>query len=203
MDRRFTAISAWAWGYARLLELGLTDPAVDRDAIWAHGHPRLGKTALWIGANDSRFVGIVSNDSGCCGASISRDRNPKSEMYANIKNFRWWFVKEFDRFIGKENELVFDMHWLSALTVPRPLLIGSASKDIWADPFNEFRTTLAVTPLYRFFGAGGMPDDAQFPTPNSAVIGDMIAYELREGIHDVQLFDWQVLIDFMRRMNKE
>lgn len=48
-----------------------------------------------------------------------------------------------------------------------------------------------------------MPDDAQFPTPNSAVIGDMIAYELREVIHDVQLFDWQVLIDFMRRMNKE
>lgn len=198
LERNHTAISAWAWGYSRLLELGLTDPAIDRDAIWAHGHSRLGKTALWVGANDSRFAGIISNDSGCCGAAISRDRHPKGEMYANIKNFRWWFVKAFDRFSGKENELDFDMHGLCALTVPRPLLIASANKDIWADPFNEFRSTLAITPLYRLFGAKGMPDDAEFPNPDTAVFGDKIAYELRQGIHDVQLFDWQTAVEFIR-----
>lgn len=199
LDRTHTAISAWAWGYSRLLELGMTDPAIDRDAIWVHGHSRLGKTALWTGANDSRFAGIVSNDSGCCGAALSRGRHPKGEMYGSIKHFTWWFVKEFDRYADGDNDQDFDMHFLCALAAPRPLLIASASEDVWADPFNEFRSALAVTPLYRLFGADGMPDDAGFPAPDHAVIGDRVAYELREGIHDVQLYDWQVVVEYIRR----
>lgn len=200
IDRSYTAISAWAWGCSRLLDLGLSDPAIDRDAVWVHGHSRLGKTALWAGANDSRFSGVVSNDSGCCGAAIARDPHPKSEMFASIaKVFTWWFVPAFDRFAGHDSEQDFDMHFLSALTAPRPLLIASASEDVWADPFNEFRATLAVTPLYRFLGAAGMPDDAQFPAPDNAVIGDKVAYELREGIHDVQLYDWQVVVEYIRK----
>ena len=157
------------------------------------------RTLFGTGANDSRFAGIVSNDSGCCGAALSRGRHLKGEMYGSIKHFTWWFVKEFDRYADGDDTQDFDMHFLCALTAPRPLLIASASEDVRADPFNEFRSALAVTPLYRLFGAEGMPDDAEFPAPNHAIFGDKAAYELRDGSHDVQLYDWQVVAEYIHR----
>ncbi len=202
--REYTAISAWAWGYSRLLDLALIEPRIDERRIWVHGHSRLGKTALWTGANDLRFAGVVSNDSGCCGASIERDRHPDAEHLDRItKTFPRWFVTKFDQWVNRADEMPFDMNWLVSLTAPRPVLIASASEDVWADPFNEFRCAKQISEVYRLFGAQGLPDDAQFPAPNEAVIGDRVAYELRKGPHDVALRDWEVLVEFMKSLENQ
>ena len=202
--REYTAISAWAWGYSRLLDLALTDPRIDERRVWVHGHSRLGKTALWVGAHDLRFAGVVSNDSGCCGASIERDHHANAENLERItRTFHRWFVAKFDQWVNRADEMPFDMNWLVSLTAPRPVLIASASEDVWADPFNEFRCAKQVGEVYRLFGAQGLPDDAQFPAPNEAVIGDRVAYELREGKHDVTLRDWEVLVEFMKSLEKQ
>ncbi|MDD3153552.1 MAG: hypothetical protein PHS41_01700 [Victivallaceae bacterium] len=198
--REYTAISAWAWGYMRLLELGETEPAIDSHCIWAHGHSRLGKTALWTAANDPRFAGTVSNDSGCCGMAIERDHLPEAEHFASIvQMFPWWFVPALDAYANKENAMPWDMHYLAALAAPRPLLAASASEDRWADPYNEFRCAKAIGEVYRLFGAQGLPDDVQFPAPEQPIYGDRVGYYLRTGKHDVTLTDWQFVTEFIRR----
>ena len=197
--RELTAISAWAWGYSLLFDLAQTAPEIDPRQIWAHGHSRLGKTALWALANDPRFAGVVSNDSGCCGASLTRDRHAEAENLPFItRTFPWWFPDVLDSYAGHEERLPFDQHWLLALAAPRPLLVASATEDVWADPFNEFRAAKAVECVYRLFGARGL-DSASFPKPEEPLFGDRVGYYLRTGKHDVTATDWKFVLEFLRR----
>ena len=197
--RSFTAISGWAAGYRLLLELALTDPEhIDARRIWAHGHSRLGKTALWAGANESRFAGVVSNDSGCCGASLFRGQY--GEKLENITAaFPHWSPEILDSFRDDPARLPFDQHFLLGLIAPRPLLVASASEDIWASPMCEFAAACTASRVWRLFGADGMPDGCVFPEPGNAVFGDCVAYSLRKGPHDVTVWDWEQVFGFMRR----
>lgn len=198
--RQYTAISAWAWGCSRLLELGQTEERIDPRRIWVHGHSRLGKTALWCAANDTRFAGAVANCSGCCGDSLLRDRTPDAEHVAQITGaFPHWFQQALDGFAGRENELPFDQHFLAALLAPRPLLVAAASCDFWADPYNAFRSMKNISCVYRLFGTDGLPDDTTFPSVDSPVFGGRAGYYLRDGEHDVTATDWRFVLDFIRR----
>ncbi|HOB22395.1 MAG TPA: acetylxylan esterase, partial [Bacillota bacterium] len=57
-------ISMWAWAASRVMDYVQTLDAIDKNRIFVVGHSRLGKTALWCGAQDPRFSAAVSNDSG-------------------------------------------------------------------------------------------------------------------------------------------
>ena len=116
-----SSISAWAWGLSRMLDALENEPAVNPAKAAVHGHSRLGKTALWAAANDPRFAGVVSNDSGCCGASLNR-RNFGEHISFITETFPWWFQKVLDSYAGREAELPFDQHFLISLIAPRPVL---------------------------------------------------------------------------------
>ena len=182
-----SAISAWAWGLSRMLDALENEPLVDTKKAMVHGHSRLGKTALWTGANDTRFRLVISNNSGCCGASLLRRRFGET-LEAITHNFPHWFISSAKKYVCKEELLPFDLHWLVALSAPRLVCISSATEDLWADPKGEFLSGLHASEVYRLFGVKGMPTN-EMPAADQPVTGE-VSYHLRTGKHDQQLSDW-------------
>jgi hypothetical protein len=187
------ALGAWAWGLSRALDYLETNSAVDAGRVIVFGHSRLGKTALWAGAQDQRFALVISNNSGEGGASLAR-RNFGENIAYSIAHASWRYCIRFRDFINREKDLPFDQHMLLALIAPRPIYISSAAQDLLADPKGEFLSAVHAESVYRLFGLRGI-NTTQWPKPDLPV-GQTIGYHLRSGKHAITTYDWEQFIRF-------
>ena len=190
------SIGGWAWALSRAMDYLETNPRVDAERVVLIGFSRLGKTALWSGAQDERFAIVVSNCSGGGGAALSK--RIFGETVANLTGVpARWFCRNFRKYANNEPELPIDQHQLVALIAPRPVLIMSASEDRWADPKGEFLSAVGADPVYRLLRTDGI-SQTEWPAPG-VLLTSQIGYYLRAGKHDVTLEDWKAMVRFADR----
>jgi len=187
------AIGAWAWGASRVLDYLRSDKDVDGKHVIMLGHSRLGKTALWAGAQDPRFCMVIASCSGEMGAALSR-RDYGETVTTMAKSFPYQFSHNFLNYSNRISKMPVDSHMLISLIAPRPLYLSTGSEDRWSDPRGEFLAAQAATPVYKLFGLLGLDNDT-YPPLDTALMHD-IGYSCHSGKHDVLPQDWDRFLDF-------
>ena len=167
-------IGMWAWALQRLLDV-LREESLGSAHI-AFGHSRLGKTALWAAVQDPRFAGVIANDSGCLGASMSTAAGAETPgLLARVRPY--WFCEGFAARVREQNPWPGADVLLAAIN-PRPVYVASAADDLPADPAGEREAV----------------ERARRRAPHGR-----FGYHVREGPHDVTATDWEHFLDYFAR----
>jgi len=183
-------IGMWAWSASRVFDYLETVDWADLSRVAVIGHSRLGKTALWCAANDTRFSLACVNDSGCSGDAITRDK--KGERVAQItKNFPYWFCENYKKYVNNEHGMPFDQHFLVAAVCPRRIALGAAIDDEWADPESQYLSACAASPVWEVTGGSGLIHPDRLPEPGDFFNRGDVSFHLRAGAHGLSTEDWK------------
>lgn len=192
-------IGMWAFGASRMVDYFLTRPEIDAAHIAVIGHSRLGKAALWCGAQDPRVLYVISNDSGCSGAAYERVKHEGAETVDRIvARFPYLFCENYAQYRKVPETRAFDQHFLLALSAPRFVAVGSAEQDHWADPYAEQLSCIGASPAWNFYGVEGYNGKTAPAVAGECLGTGRVRYHIRDGIHYLSRADWQVYMRMIR-----
>jgi hypothetical protein len=191
------AIGAWAWGASRVIDYLATDASVNAKQVAVFGHSRLGKTALWASALDERIAAVYASCSGEMGAALAR-RDWGETVDDMAQNFPYWFAGNFQKWVGRWNDMPVDAHMLIALSAPRPVFATGGTGDQWADPVGMFQAEVAAGPVYRLLGKKDLGTTKLPPLDKPLVDGDL-GWHYHTGGHSATKEDWEAFLEFVAK----
>lgn len=195
-DYTFGALGAWAWGYSRCVDVIEKLGLAEGHSITFTGHSRGGKTAILAGALDERATIVNPNETceGGCACyrlkmkAITEDgEEGESEDLAKLYHYDrdYWFGPTLGEYVGREQELPFDSHFLKALIAPRVLFVSEAASDISGNPVGSWMTTMAAREVYDFLG-----------------VPENLYWYFRRGYHEHALEDVRMLVNLIHHHEK-
>ena len=187
----------WAYAAGLIGKYMLEKGYASSDKLYVSGHSRLGKSALLAAALYTEFCGVHSNNSGCSGVAISREK--RGETISKIcKQFPYWFAPSYLKYADNEQSMPFDQHYLTALISPRKLSICAAVQDTWADTEAQFLSAEAASVIYERDGVVGLSKTREIPTVGYSNARGNIGFMLRGGTHYFSRDDWKFFIGFIK-----
>lgn len=183
------AISLWAWAILRLLDTAECCAEIDPDRLIVAGHSRLGKSALWAAANDTRIKSVFAAHSGCAGAAPAR--HPVGETTAELtERFPHWTRPDWSKTADTT-----DQHALIAAIAPRRVYLAAAEDDVWADPLGCYAALRSAAPMWN--SEQDWPAASKVLKDHMQVLRPNLGYHLRPGGHDLIPYDWHGFLRFL------
>ena len=128
------AHGAWAWGTMRVRDLLETLPEVDQKRVAVAGHSRMGKSAVIVGAHDTRFALVCANGGGV---------KPLSILPYDLC-IHW--------FKPKAEPLKYEQSDFLKCIAPRALFISCADDDRSSPATMAMAVTDEAEPAWKAFG---------------------------------------------------
>lgn len=190
-------LAVWAYAASTVGGYMLDNGYVKEGELYVTGHSRLGKTALLAAALDTRFAGVHSNNSGCTGVSVSREKEGES---VNIITdwFPHWFAPNYRKYADRETEMPFDQHYMTALIAPRLLSVATAEEDTWADTYAQYISLEAASVIYKKHGLVGLDSSQGLMKTGMQSDKGEIGLTMRKGSHYFSRDDWSFFIRFIK-----
>ena len=203
-------VGIWAWAAMRVLDYALTLPETDPKNVAIVGHSRLGKTALYTGMLDERFRFVYSNAAGCAGDTLARGNSgfdrphwiyKGGELIEDIvKNFPYWFCKNYHRHAVTSIPEGFDQHFLLATIAPRYLFVAGCASDAWADPEGEQLCALAASEAWERVGLSGLVDASdRYVDAKEERIDGHVGFAKADTFHFLSRHNWASFLRFMQK----
>ena len=203
-------IGIWAWANMRVMDYALTLPETDAKNVAIVGHSRLAKTSLYTGMMDERFRFVYSNAAGCAGDTLARGNTgfdrPK-RVYAGgeliediVRNFPYWFCKNYHKCAETSIPDDFDQHFLLATVAPRYLFIGTCLTDDWADPKGEQLCALAASEAWERQGLFGLVNASdRYLNAKEERIEGHVGITKANTFHFLTRHNWASFLRFMQK----
>ena len=134
---------------------------------------------------------IISNNSGCGGAALSRRKFGETVKRINT-SFPHWFCDNYKKFNDNEDRCPVDQHMLIALAAPRPVYIASAEETFGRTKRRiSFHARCGTCIQIIWIRIGSQRTTFGQPTYS----WENRVY-LRRGKHDVTIYDWEQYLKF-------
>jgi hypothetical protein len=169
------ALVAWSWGISRFIDFFEKDNSlVDAAKVAVTGHSRYGKATLVAMAYDTRIATAFPSSSGAMGVAQSR-RHWGEDLENCVDGSEYhWLAGNAMTYVGVDESsadgylprkvinMPVDAESLVALCAPRPIFIGggvSEQGEAWTDPYGQYLTAAAASPVYELLGKKGLVMD--------------------------------------------
>jgi len=200
--QKFTKENEWGliavWAYAMRVGMDYieTNLAINPQQVAVLGCSVNGKVALWAAVNDERIGMTLLATAGHGGDAIWRRQF--GETLENMCTYLpSWICRNANIYAKDINTLPVDQHTLLATLAPRPLYVGTAQLDLWADQKGQWIAANKAATVYELYGEKVAFPSSKPPAVDNPIVESAIGFHVRSGYHGLTFYDWERYMEFI------